>query len=552
MNELFLIPGCRIEQVTRAGPTTVQISTQGTRSGAACPNCRTLSQAVHSRYRRRPADLPNLGSAVCLDLLVRRFYCRNTTCARRTFAEPLPDLLAPRARRTRRLAATQGEIGVACGGEAGARLLRHLGMPTSPDSVLRLVRAIPLPACGAPRILGVDDWALRKGHTYGTILVDLEARRVVDLLPDRTAPTLAAWLREHDTVEVVARDRSTEYASGISLGAPQAIQVADRWHLLVNLREMIGRWLSGIHGRLRGLPPVPGVEMLPARRRGAYPRTRADAVRTAESRARRVAQYEEVRRRFGAGETLLAISRATGLARVRRFAYAESFPERAGRGPVASTLDPFLDHLEARVAAGCENAAALWREVKDLGFPGTAKQVRRWLSRRRSAPAPSGPRRDAAAQPEAASLQPPDATPTLPSPKHLAWLLGQSPEALRPPETATLAWIAQDAEVARVSALVPRLAELVRCCGIGRDEAPAEPLNVLKSWLDEAASCGIQALETFAAGLRQDEAAIRAALTMPWSSGQAEGQINKLKLIKRQMYGRAKFDLIRRRVLLAA
>src|SRR3954447_25730515 len=205
MNELFLIPGCRTEQVTRPGPTTIEISTQGTQSSAACPNCHALSQAVHSRYRRRPADLPSLGSAGRLDLLVRRFYCRNIACTRRTFAEPLPDLLAPRARRTRRLSATQGEIGVACGGEAGARLLRHLGMPTSPDSVLRLVRAIPLPACGAPRILGVDDWALRKGQTYGTILVDLEARRVVDLLPDRTAPTLAAWLREHDSVEVVAR-----------------------------------------------------------------------------------------------------------------------------------------------------------------------------------------------------------------------------------------------------------------------------------------------------------------------------------------------------------
>ena len=323
-------------------------------------------------------------------------------------------------------------------------------------------------------------------------------------------------------------------------------------HLLVNLNEMIARWLAGIHGRLRGLPPVPGVEMLPAGRRGAYPRTRADAVRTAQSRARRVDQYEEVRQRFAAGETLLAISHATGLARttVRRFAYAESFPERAGQGPVASTLDPYLDHLEARVAAGCENAAALWRDIKDLGFPGTAKQVRRWLSRRRSAPAPSGKRRGDAAL--LASPLLPDAAPVLPSPKQLAWLLVQSPEALRAPQTATLAWIAQDAEVARASALVPRLADLVRSCGIGQKKAPANPLSDLTSWLDEAASCGIKALETFTAGLRQDEAAIRAALTMPWSSGQAEGQINKLKLIKRQMYGRAKFDLIRQRVLLAA
>jgi transposase len=223
---------------------SIQISAQGMQPEAACPDCGTASQAVHSRYPRHPADLPSLGSEVHLHLCVRRFYCRNPACARITFAEPIPDLLAPRARRTRRFATAQGRIGVTCGGEAGTRLLHILGMPTSPDTVLRLVRAIPLPAHAPPQFLGVDDWARRKGQTYGTILVDLEEHRVVDLLPDRMAQTLATWLQEHDTVSVIARDRSTEYARGASLGAPEAIQVVDRWHLLQNLREMIERWLA--------------------------------------------------------------------------------------------------------------------------------------------------------------------------------------------------------------------------------------------------------------------------------------------------------------------
>ena len=184
-------------------------------------------------------------------MAVRRLYCRNPACLRQTFVERLPGLIAPHAHRTLRLAAAQGRVGVALGGEAAGRMLRHLGMPASGDTVLRLVRRLPLPRCPAPRILGVDDWALRKGATYGTILVDLERHRVVDLLPDRSAPTLADWLRRHRGIRAVARDRSSEYARGISLGAPQAVQVADRWHLLLNLRQD-GRALAG-----RGARPAP-------------------------------------------------------------------------------------------------------------------------------------------------------------------------------------------------------------------------------------------------------------------------------------------------------
>ena len=427
-------------------------------------------------------------------------------------------------------------------------------MPTSGDTVLRLVRAMPLPESPMPRVLGVDDWARRKGHTYGTILVDLETRRVADLLPERTAESLAAWLKERGPIEVITRDRSSEYARGAAMGAPQAVQVTDRWHLLQNLREMIERWLTGIHGRLRRLPPVETSEAATPRRIPARRRTSSEAARSAGSRARRVAWYEEVKQRFGAGETVLAISRAMALSRdlVRRYAYAESFPERSARVPGPSILDPYSDYLEARVAGGCESAMILWRDLKKLGYTGSAKPVRRWLSHRLTTTASSSLHQDLCGLPTASATATIEMPAPLLSARKLAPLLMQSPEALDASASATISRIAQDRDVAGVLALARRFAGLVRSCGIHRDRAPADPSAVFGTWLEEAQSCGVPAVETFAIGLQKDEAAIRAALTLPWSSGQAEGQINKLKLIKRQMYGRANFDLLRRRVLLAA
>jgi hypothetical protein len=288
MNPVFPIPNCRVEQIRQRGSAGLRVLAQGLKPEAACPICFTVSQAVHSRYYRHPTDLPSLGQPVQLVLCVRRFYCRNGTCPRRTFVEPLPDLLAPRACRTRRLALTQGKIGVACGGEAGARLPTDLSMPIRGDTVLRLIRALPLSAIGAPEVLGVDDWARRKGQTYGTLVVDLKERRVIDLLPDRTAATLANWLKERPTVQIITRDRSAEYARGAAMGAPQAVQVADRWHLLYNLRQMLARWLTSIHGRLRCLPALPG-EAPPGRRTRPYPRSRTEIAARAEHRARSVA-----------------------------------------------------------------------------------------------------------------------------------------------------------------------------------------------------------------------------------------------------------------------
>ena len=230
MHVPFSVPECRIVSAIEQGSNHLTIEVLPNTETCCCPGCGQASRSVHSRYRRRPADLPVSASRTTLSIRVRRFHCRNPCCRRRTFAEPVSDLLGPRARRTRRLAETQGRVGIACGGAPGARLLEHLRMPASRATVLRLVRTMPMPDAPAPVRVGVDDGAMRKGCRYGTIVVDLDRHRGVDLLPDGTAATLAGWLGQRTDIRVVARDRSTEYARGAGIGAPRAVQVADRRH----------------------------------------------------------------------------------------------------------------------------------------------------------------------------------------------------------------------------------------------------------------------------------------------------------------------------------
>ena len=347
--------------------TTTQLMLRVTSTQALvhCPVCRFPTRRVHRRYVRTLADLPCGPWRVVLHLQVRKFFCANGRCTRRIFTERLAPLMAPWARRTQRLATWLAQIGVALGGAAGRRLGQRLGVTVSRQTLLRTIRRLPLPSLATPKILGVDDFAFRKGQTYGTVLIDLEGHRPVAVLPDREAETLAAWLRAHPGVEVIARDRSKAYASGIRQGAPAATQVADRFHLLQNLAEALEQVFSRQSAALKAVnevmrhpvvSPPDGAVVTPVP--GPLTPTLVQAKAT-RRRAQRVALYEQVwtlRHQGCSGE---AIARQLGMGRspVFRDLHAPTFPERKGRSDRGrSLLTPDKTYLLRRWNDSCHDA----------------------------------------------------------------------------------------------------------------------------------------------------------------------------------------------------
>jgi transposase len=535
---LFNLPGCMVDEV-RLTASAVVLVAHTAAPEAACPSCGQPSARVHSHYRRTPRDLPLGTRSVRLLLHVRRFCCDQTACPRRTFAERLPDFLPFKAQRTARFSSGIQALGFASSGQAAARVGQTLQLPTSPDTVLRSLHQALLPDRPTPRVLGVDDFAFRKRHTYGSLLVDLEQHQPVDMLPDRTAATLAAWLTAHPGVEVIARDRSTEYARGARDGAPCALQVADRWHLLQNIREALERVLTQLRPHLLRLERADGTDGLPRRKR-LKPVSRSEQERQQQRREERLARYRQVKQLAAAGLSQREIAHRVGVCRgtVIQYLRAEEFPELPPQRVRPSRLDRYRPLLERRWAEGCTNSSQLWRELVEHGYGGRRSQVARWAQQQRTTPAPTTPvpYRAGAVQ---ATGQPTGAGRELPPQRQLAWLLVKQPAALTDEERELVEHLQANEVFAEAYELGQRFVGLVK----------KRNADGLDSWLQDAKQSGAPALRAFAEALAQDGEAVRAALSEPWSTGLVEGQITRLKCIKRQMYGRASFELLRCRVL---
>jgi transposase len=551
LNDILLLAMAELHlEAFHLSTTAMTLTVASVQLQAICPGCGRTSQRIHSRARRHLADVPCAGIPVRWTLKVRRFFCDNPNCAKTTFAERLPQVVAVWARRTHRLMLSQRRVALALGGEAGARLASRLGMSTSPDTLLRLIRQTPVEPGPPVHILGVDDWAWQRGQRYGTLLVDLEHSRPVDLLPDRSAEALAEWLTAHPGIDVISRDRAGAYADGAKRGAPDAVQVADRWHLLHNLADTLEHLFDRQPASLRAAIAAP---VVPSPTQAAFspekqPQTPTPAVSAAptryeqrrqQRRAKRLARYERVRRlrQQGASHRTIMRQLRMGPATVRRYLHAAAFPEIAQRRPAPSILDPFRAYLLARWQAGCHNGLQLWREIGARGYLGSRSLLSRWVAQQRQT-LPSRPQRAPRGQ-----WPRPIRSPAAPRPlssRRAAFLVLKAPEALDREQAAIVArFFAASPEVATASRLACEFAEMVR-----------ERLrDRLDDWLTAAHSSRIRELKYFANGLQRDYAAVAAGLSLQWSNGPTEGHINRLKLLKRQMYGRANFDLLRQRVL---
>ena len=523
---------------------SVRITVRTGTAPVLCRGCQMASVRVHDRYRRYLHDLACGGRPVQIVLETRRLRCTNPACPVATFAEQVPGVTERHQRRTAGLRGLLEHLALALAGRAGSRLAAVLGMPVSRCTLIRLLRALPDPPIGQVTVLGVDDFAKRKGHSYASVLINMDTHQVIDVLPDREADTFAGWLREHPGVQVICRDRAGAYALGASEGAPQAIQVADRFHLWQNLSEAVEKTVITHRATLPepALAPEPGPEgQVDPGDHAAPDPTAVPLVPLAEpigfydsaGRQRRLIarhreRYAAVHALLAEGHSHSAIGRKLRLNRhtVARFAHAPSIDQVLFQATHrAGILDDFKPYLGRRWNAGVTDATVLYGEIQAQGFTGSVQTVRAYLR----------PLRGTEAAPKAAP-----ATPAPPKPRRVTRWIMTHPDRLTGDDAAHLATIvARSPELAATAGHVRSFAAMMTTLQGHR----------LDEWISAVRADPLPDLHSFTNGLERDQTAVLAGLTLPYSSGAVEGRICKIKFLKRLMFGRANYDLLRTMIL---
>lgn len=515
----------RLDRVwVKAGRLRIEAVTTG--GCGWCPGCGVGSGRVHSRYRRRLVDSAVGGREVQIGLRVRRFFCDQPGCGRKTFVEQVDGLTVRHGQRTVPVEQVVRAVGMALGGRAGCRLAERVGVPVSRSTLLRVVRRVPDPPVVTPRVLGVDEFARRRGHRYATVLVDMVTGQPVDVLPGRDADTLADWLRRHPGVEVICRDRAGAYAEGAARGAPGAVQVADRWHLMHNLSQAVRKVVAAHRRCLHPTPPTAA----------AVPRPDSDSVKAGGERpagngGRRAdntrARHTAVHQLLNEGVPLKAIARRLSLnvKTVRKYARADD-PERLiGPNPPTGrdVLSEFKPYLHDRVGQDPDlGNEQLFREIRERGYRCSLRTLRTYLAQIR---------RDRSAPP---------APPPVPSARQITgWIMRPDDKLDEDDRLGLKAACVACPDLAAVTELAQAFNHLVRTRGGVR----------LEDWITTAVASPFPEIRGFAKGLYHDFDAVSAGLTLHWNSGKVEGTVNRIKMIKRQMYGRAKLDLLRKRIL---
>jgi transposase len=539
-----LLPDTSCLQVVRleVDEQSLVVIVATTSSGAFCPLCRCRSESIHSRYTRVVADLPWAGRAVRLELHVRRFFCQNQECQRQIFTERLPEVVAPSARRTTRLADLLTLIGFALGGEAGSCLVERMGLESTPETLLRLVRQEQERQVPTPRVLGVDDFSFCRRKSYGTILIDLERQVPIDLLPDREAETLEKWLKAHPGIEIISRDRGGAYADGAKQGAPEAQQVADRWHLLANLSEALKPFFARKQAQLKALVKKPTEtvsaeeeKQLPAWHKGQTDRK----VKMYDAHHQeRVERYQKVHELRAQGAELTLIAHQVGISRttVNTYLNMERPPVRKTGKRSGSVIDPYKEYLVKRWNDGVRNAQQVYRELKEKGYTGSDQPIQRYYVQFRKE---KDFRKFKQVDPmletpvNAAPKRPPTAS------QVAHWIIFKEDQRLEWQQKYLTQLCEGDQEIQEANLLIQEFTIMLR-------ERKGERFD---AWLEKVEQQSVSELCNFAQSLKKDYDAVKAGLTLVWSNGQTEGQVHRLKLIKRQMYGRGSFPLLRKRVL---